>query len=99
MTKKEKAAKISIVDPIGYKKLLTFAATGTSTSTKSGSSRTTPPKAPVLSSVNSELNPSENLPDFESSGLPQYLRGSWEKARDIISKNGVTIKSTMAQML
>ena len=53
MTKKEKAAKISIVDPIGYKKLLTFAATGTSTSTKSGSSRTTPPKAPVLSSVNS----------------------------------------------
>lgn len=30
------------------------------------------------------------MPDFESSGLPQYLRGSWEKARDIISKNGVT---------
>lgn len=90
MTKKEKAAKISIVDPAGYKKLLTFAATGTSTSTKSGSSRTTPPKAPVLSSVNSELNPSENLPDFESSGLPQYVRGSWEKARDIISKNRVT---------
>ena len=90
MTKKEKAAKISIVDPVGYKKLLTFAATGISTSTKSGSGRTTPPKAPVLSSVNSELNPSENLPDFESSGLPQYLRGSWEKARDIIIKNGVT---------
>ena len=52
MRKKEKAAKISIVDPVGYKKLLTFAATGTSTSTKSGSSRTTPPKAPLLSSVN-----------------------------------------------
>ena len=36
MTKKGKAAKISVVDPVGYKKLLTFAATGTSTSTKSG---------------------------------------------------------------
>ena len=34
MTKKEKAAKISSVDPVGYKKLLTFAATGTSTSMK-----------------------------------------------------------------
>ena len=32
--KKGKAAKMSIVDPVGYNKLLMFAASGTSTSTK-----------------------------------------------------------------
>ena len=73
MTKKEKAAKISIVDPVGYKKLLTFAATGTSTSTKSGSSRTTPPKAPVLSSVNKRQETLSARTESQKSTMAQML--------------------------
>lgn len=85
MTKKEKAAKISIFDPVGYKKLLTFAATGTSTSTKSGSSQTTPPKAPVLSSVSSQVAFFSICED----------RG---KRQGTLSARTESQKSTMAQM-
>lgn len=85
LAKKERVAKISAVDPVGSKKLHQVEMEGTSTvSSVPGPSQM---EASVSTSDHSWLT---NLPDFDCSGLPEYLRGSWDKAQDIIDRNGVT---------
>ena len=85
LSKKEKVAKISAVDPVGSKKLHQFEMEGMSTVLSvPGPSQM---EASVSTGNHSGLT---NFPDFECSGLPEYLRGSWEKAQDVIGRNGVT---------
>ena len=85
MSPKQRAAKISVIDPVGSKKLQPQSASATSTMLQVTQ---TVPQAPP--SNDTGLSVQENLSDFETSGLPEYLRGSWDKAKDIIRKNAVT---------
>ena len=89
MSQKERAAKISAIDPVGSKKLPVDVLGKTSATT---STVTKPPQveSSVPSFDHTGLSSVASFPDFEVSGLPEYLRGSWDKAKVIISKNGVT---------
>ena len=83
MSLKERCAKISVIDPVGSKKL------PQSANARSTSVQQVCITSPVLSAADTGLTAQENLSDFEVSGLPEYLRRSWDKAKEIIRKNGV----------
>ena len=94
LLKKERVAKISALDLVGAKKLHQVEMEGSSiVLSVPGPSQK---EASVSTGDHSSFT---NFPVFDCSGLPEYLRGSWDNAQDIISRSGATKISESTMMI